>query len=180
MIVCLILGMGMPTTASYVLASAVLVPALNKLGMAPLVSHLFVFFFACLSAITPPVCSGVFMASSIAQSNWWKTGWLSVALALPVFVIPFTFAYNEALMLIGSAGNLIVGIITAIGGAYFVGVGVSGYLQKDLSMMFRIAIVIGGIMLIIPILWVSLIGLAISATIWIVAGGMKKTAIDPA
>jgi TRAP transporter 4TM/12TM fusion protein len=76
MIVCLILGMGVPTTAAYVLAASVAGPALVKLGVVSLAAHLFVFYFAIISAITPPVCAAVYAAAAIARSNWWKTGWL--------------------------------------------------------------------------------------------------------
>jgi len=88
MIVCAILGMGLPTTAAYILAAAVLVPPLLALGVQPLVAHLFVFYYATLATITPPVCAAVFLSSGIAESDWLKTGVLSCLIALPVFIVP--------------------------------------------------------------------------------------------
>lgn len=175
MFVCILLGMGMPTTAAYVLASAILVPALNTLGLPPLVSNMFVFFFACMSAITPPVCAGVFMSSSIAQSDWWKTGWLSVALALPAFIVPYTFAYNDALMLNGAPFDLFTGVVTAIAGAFFIGIGVAGYLKKPIGIPMQLLFIISGVLLIVPVLFVSLIGLVIAIVAWVISGGLQKT-----
>ena len=97
MVVCFVLGMGLPPTAAYVLAAAILAPALITLSLPDMVAHLFVFYFSTIGAITPPVCAAVFLASGIAESNWLKTGGLSVLLAIPAFLVPFTFAYNEAL-----------------------------------------------------------------------------------
>ena len=113
MVVCFILGMGLPPTAAYVLAAAILAPALISLGLDPLVAHLFVFYFANFGAITPPVCAAVFLSSGIAESNWLKTGGLSVMIAIPAFVVPFTFAYNDALMLSGSLMDIVLGVITS-------------------------------------------------------------------
>lgn len=181
MFVCIILGMGMPTTASYVLASAVLVPPLTMLGLAPLAAHMFAFFFACMSGITPPVCSGVFMASSIAKSDWWKTGWLSVLLALPAFIVPFTFAYNDTLLLTGgSYFDLIVGIVSAVIGAYFMGIGVAGYLKSKVNMFLRLVFLAAGACCIIPTLWISVVGVVICVIAWIFAGGLKKTDVAAA
>jgi TRAP transporter 4TM/12TM fusion protein len=174
MLVCILLGMGMPTTAAYVLAGAVLVPALRTLGLEPLVANMFVFFFACMSGITPPVCAGVFMSSSIAQSDWWKTGWLSVLLALPAFVVPYTFAYNDALMLSGDPVDLVIGVVSALAGSYFIGIGCAGYLKKDVKTPLRCVFVISGILLIIPEIYISLIGLVIAAATWVIAGGLWK------
>jgi TRAP transporter 4TM/12TM fusion protein len=80
MVVCILLGMGLPTTAAYVLGAAILVPALNSLGLDLFLAHLFIIYFAALSSITPPVCAAVYLASGIAKSNWVKTGFIAVLL----------------------------------------------------------------------------------------------------
>jgi len=102
MIVCLILGMGLPTTAAYVLAASVAGPALIKLSVAPIAAHLFIFYFAIISAITPPVCAAVYAAAAIARSSWLKTGWLAVRMGIAGFIAPFLFVYYPSLLLYSS------------------------------------------------------------------------------
>ncbi|KHJ50536.1 C4-dicarboxylate ABC transporter permease [Vreelandella venusta] len=101
--VCLILGMGIPTTAAYVLVASVLAPALTAIGVEPLIAHLFVFYFATLSVITPPVCIAVFVASGIAGTNWLPAAMESVRLAAAIYVIPFLLLIYPALAGFGSA-----------------------------------------------------------------------------
>ena len=91
MMICLVLGMGIPTTAAYVLAASVVAPTLVNLGAPAFSAHLFIFYFAIISAITPPVCGAVYVASALARSNWWKTGWIAVRLGLSGFIVPFFF-----------------------------------------------------------------------------------------
>lgn len=100
--VCLILGMGIPTTAAYVLVASVLAPALTEIGVEPLIAHLFVFYFATLSVITPPVCVAVFVASGIAQTNWLPAAGESIRLAAAIYVIPFLLLIYPALAGFGS------------------------------------------------------------------------------
>ena len=176
MVVCFILGMGMPPTAAYVLAAAVLAPALTSLGMVPLVAHLFVFYFSSIGAITPPVCAAVFLASGIAESNWLKTGGLSVLLAIPAFVVPFTFAYTPALLLDGAISEMLFGAVTAFAGVFFIGVSIAGFSSKEMSMLTRALSFIGGMCLIIPSYVVSAIGLVIALAGYGISGGFKKTA----
>ena len=114
LLVCILLGMGLPTTAAYVLGAAVLVPALTTLGLDTFVAHMFVFFFSCLATITPPVCAAVFLASGIAESNWFQTGICAVLAALPAFIVPYTFAYTPALLMIGETGEILSAFIAAI------------------------------------------------------------------
>jgi len=167
MLVCIILGMGLPTTAAYVLAAAVMVPALTRLHMEPLVSHMFVFFFSAISAITPPVCSAVYMSSSIAKSNWLKTGFLSCFIALPAFIVPFTFVYSKALLLIGSLFDVAFCVLTACIGTFAMGVAVSGYMKKSLHKFSRGILILAGIMMITTSLSYSLAGLVIIAAVFI-------------
>lgn len=174
MLVCFILGMGMPPTAAYVLAASVLAPALTDLGLAPLVAHLFVFYFSTIGAITPPVCAAVFLASSIAESNWLKTGGLSVLLAIPAFIVPFTFVYNQALLLDGAALSIILGTITGLIGVFFIGMSIAGYTNKEVKIFFRIVMFGGGICMIIPNTMVSLIGLALCVVSYIFSADLKR------
>lgn len=161
MVVCIILGMGLPTTAAYVLGASVLAPALIKLGIPALSAHLFVFYYACLSALTPPVCVAVFMASGLAKSNWFKTACISCMIAIPVFVVPFTFSYNPALLLEGTAIEIIVAFVTAVLGVVLIDICTVGFLKGNVGMLLRLLMLAGGILLLIPSYTVSLIGLVI-------------------
>jgi len=98
-VLCILLGMDVPTTASYVLAASVAAPLLTKLGLPALTAHLFIFYFAILSAITPPVCASVYAASAIAQQRFWTVARYAMIVAAAVYVIPFMFVYRPALLL---------------------------------------------------------------------------------
>ena len=158
MFVCIILGMGLPTTAAYVLSAAILAPALMSLGLEPLISHLFVFYFATLATITPPVCAAVFMSSGIAKSNWLETGGLSVLIALPAFIVPYTFAYDQSYLLIGSVANIVVSLVLASLGVFCIALSVAGHFKMDFSTITRGALMIFGIVNIVPNMMIRMIG----------------------
>jgi TRAP transporter 4TM/12TM fusion protein len=101
-ILCILLGMDVPTTASYLLASSVAAPALIKLGLPPINAHLFIFYFAILSAITPPVCASVYAAATIVQENFWKVAGQALRIAGAVFFIPFMMVYRPEILLDGA------------------------------------------------------------------------------
>lgn len=107
MIVALILGMGMPTTAAYLLAAAVAAPALIQLGLDPLIAHFFVFYSALLSALTPPVCTAVFTAAVIARTHWWPICIDAMRLAVMKYILPFFFIFREAVLLRGSWSEIL-------------------------------------------------------------------------
>lgn len=174
MVVCIILGMGLPTTAAYVLAAAVLAPALISLNLAPLVAHLFVFFFSCLATITPPVCAAVYLSSGIAEADWLKTGFLSVLIALPAFIVPYTFVYNKSLLLMGSTANVIMSVITAIIGVTAIGIGVAGFIKNDLNIFYRLLLILSGVLMVIPEVITSLIGIILFAVVYILNSKILK------
>ena len=97
----IVLGMGMPTTPAYIIMTALLVPSIIKLGVIPPAAHMFAFYFAILSAITPPVALAVFAAAGIAKSDLWTTGLAAVRIGATGFVVPFMFVYEPALLMIG-------------------------------------------------------------------------------
>lgn len=177
MFVCILLGMGLPTTAAYVLGASVLSPALITLGISPLCAHLFVMYYACLSAITPPVCVAVFMASGLAKSNWFKTGCLSCMIALPIFIIPFTFCYNPALLLDGALVQVVVAAVTALMGVLLINVCTVGYLRSKVGMAVRGLCLVGGILLLMPQYLPSLIGLVIGGIAVVIAWRKPAEAI---
>ncbi|GHV40302.1 C4-dicarboxylate ABC transporter [Synergistales bacterium] len=174
MVVCIIMGMGLPVTAAYVLAAAVLIPALTKLDVSPLVAHLFVFYFSTLGNVTPPVCAAVYLSAGLAEANWLSTGWLSCLLALPAFIIPYTFAYDSAFLLIGSISNMISAILTATIGVFFVGMAVAGFINSHVKMFWRCVMFGGGAVMIIPDMLISVIGLAFCVVAYILSNRTGK------
>ena len=176
MIVCIILGMGLPTTAAYVLGAAVLAPPLITLGLSPLVAHLFVMYYACLSAITPPVCVAVFMASGLAKANWFKVGVISCMIALPAFIVPFTFCYNPALLLQGALPEIIVGVVTAAIGVCFIDMCIVGYLRAPVGWTLRLVMLAGGVLMVIPSYLLSAIGLVVGGGAFLIAWQKRAAA----
>jgi len=113
-IICMFLGMGVPTTAAYIIAAAVGVPALLKLGANPLAAHLFVFYFACISAITPPVCGAVYTACGFSGTSVIQTGWTATRLGISAYIVPFLFVYHPVIMLKGPFWEIVQATVTAI------------------------------------------------------------------
>ncbi|GHV40909.1 C4-dicarboxylate ABC transporter [Synergistales bacterium] len=177
--VCIILGMGLPATASYIIGAAVLVPSLVQLGVATMPAHMFVFYYSALSNITPPVCSAVYVSSSIARSNWVKTGILSCMIALPVFIIPFAFIYcNGMLFLHGSGmGETVYAFVTAVVGVYAVSTGVAGYIGSNMSMTVRLLVVGAGIVMVTPFIIPSTVAIIVAAILIVynVLSGNKRS-----
>jgi TRAP transporter 4TM/12TM fusion protein len=167
MVVCVVLGMGLPTTAAYVLAASVAGPALIKLGITPIAAHLFIFYFAIMSAITPPVCAAVYAAAAIARSNWMTTGWMAVRMGLAGFIVPFLFIYCPALLFLGSpvetAWNTLV---SAIGVIAMAGVSM-GYFGDRNRWYETLLLAVGAFCLLKPGLITDLIGLLIVSVIYI-------------
>ena len=166
-ITCIVLGMGLPTTAAYVIAASILAPSLIKLGLAPLTAHLFVFYFACLSAITPPVALAAYAGSAIAKSNPMKTGINATKLAIAAFIVPFIFAYNPQMLFenVTSVFQVVQIVITALLGIFAVAAGLEGYILRKMGWPLRVLAVIGGLTLLIPGTVSDLIGLVIVAGI---------------
>jgi|LSQX01.2.fsa_nt_gb TRAP transporter 4TM/12TM fusion protein len=153
----IILGMGLPTVAAYLLGSAILVPTLVKLGIVPLAAHLFVFYYASLAAITPPVCPAVFVTAGIADSNLMKTAICSIKLGIVAFIVPFMFIYSQTLLLEGEILTVMISVITAIMGCIILSGSIAGYLFFDLNNWQRIILFILSIILIYPNIFLSII-----------------------
>jgi TRAP transporter 4TM/12TM fusion protein len=151
MLASLVLGMGIPTTATYVVLATMAAPALVKLGVVPLAAHLFVFYFGVVADITPPVALAVYAGAAIADSNPWKTGIEAVKLALGAFLVPYIFAFSPALILVGATPFLILQIVsTSVIGMVALGAGVSGFWTGSLRPFERLALITGGLMLVDP------------------------------
>ena len=163
-IACIILGMGLPTTSAYVIAAAILAPALAKLGLSLLTAHLFVFYFACLSAITPPVALAAYAGAGIAKCDPMITAVQACKIGFAGFVVPFVFCYDSAMMLDGSLIDIIKVCGTALIGCVGMSCGMQGWYfskQRKISMFTRLLIIAGGLCMMIASDLTSIIGLVI-------------------
>jgi TRAP transporter 4TM/12TM fusion protein len=125
-VICLVLGMGLPTTAAYIIAASVGVPPMLRLGVDPLAAHLFVFYFACISAITPPVCAAVYTACGFSGTDVMKTGKIASMLGISAYIVPFIFVYHPVLLMKGSPFDVLYQFVMASLGVAAVSMGVIG------------------------------------------------------
>jgi TRAP-type uncharacterized transport system fused permease subunit len=158
MLIAIILGMGMPTTAAYAISASVLAPALIQLKVPALAAHLFIFYFACLSALTPPVALAAFAAAAIANAKTWNVGWLGMKFAIAGFVIPYMFVYGPAMVLIGSPGEITLAVITGLLGTMALGAAVQGWLFRKAGWIERGILLVAALCLIKPGWVTDLIG----------------------
>ena len=167
MLACIVMGMGLPSTAAYIIAASIGAPALIQAGIPLIAAHLFVFYFAIMSFITPPVAMSAYAASGIAKSKAGKTGVLAFMLGLAGFVIPFFYAYRPALLLVGaSAGEAIWCVIVATLATINMAVAVIGYLKRPLNLVLRILLGAAALMLVLPLTWGDIAGMVISLAVY--------------
>jgi TRAP transporter 4TM/12TM fusion protein len=158
MIAGIILGMGMPTTPAYIVQAALLIPALIKLGVLPIAAHMFVFYFAIISAITPPVAMAVYAAAGIGKTNLWATGLAAMRLGATGFVVPFMFVYGTSLLFIGTWFDVITTIIFSSVGVICLSASLHGFLYKPAVRWERILLGIAAFCLIKPGLVTDAVG----------------------
>ena len=163
MITCVILGMGVPTTANYIIMATTCAPILiSGMGMNAIAANMFVFYFGIVADITPPVALAAYAGSAIAKSNPMKTALQATRLAIAAFLIPYIFAMNPAMLFIDTtAFGVVQVIVTSVVGIVGVAAGLEGYLMRNMNMIERIAIVAGGILMLIPGTVTDLAGIAI-------------------
>lgn len=149
MILSIIMGMGMPTTAAYAVAASVVAPGLIDMGIEPLIAHMFVFYYAVISAVTPPVALAAFAASGIAGTNPMKTSVESFKIALAAFIVPFMLFYSPELLLLSDSNiSIIFAAVTALLGVYFLAAAVQGWFYKRMApwyvriILFAVAILL--------------------------------------
>jgi TRAP transporter 4TM/12TM fusion protein len=150
-LVSIVLGMGMPTTAVYVLLAVLVAPGLAKLGIQPIAAHLFIFYFGMLSMITPPVCIASYAAATIGKTDPIKTGWQAMRLCSVAYIIPFLFVFSPSLLLVGHWYEVTLSIVTAISGAILLGVGMVGYLFRSIGAIKRALFLAAATGLLIPV-----------------------------
>jgi TRAP transporter 4TM/12TM fusion protein len=179
----IVLGMGMTVTAAYILMVILIAPALTTLGMAPLNAHLFVFYFAVMSFLTPPICLAVYAAASIGKADMLKTGFAAIRLAIAAYIVPFIFAYHPALLLQGSFFEVLEAVVTALIGIGLIAIAVEGYLFRPLGWLKRVLLSGGGLLSLIPGWKTDLLGLAIALPIvfweWKTNRLIKKSKVSP-
>ena len=164
MVCCIILGMGVPTTANYCIMASTCAPILIKMGIPVVAAHFFVFYFGIVADITPPVALAAYAGSAIAKGNPMKTGVTATRLAIAAFIIPYIFAYNNALIFVGSDVKFLSVasiVISATLGMASIASGLMGYLIRDMKAISRVALVIGGLLMVIPGTVTDLAGLAV-------------------
>ena len=162
MVVSLIMGMGVPTTAAYLVLAALVAPTLIDLGMAPLTAHMFIFYFGCISSVTPPVAMAAYAGAAIAGCDPNKCGYKAFRLAFAAFIIPYMIAYNPVLLGNGSPLEIAQCVITALAGAYLLGSGFEGFFWAwKVTWIERILLLAGAMLLIVPGSLTDIIGIAI-------------------
>ncbi len=149
-LVCIFLGMSLPTAVVYITLAVLVGPALAQLGVDPLAAHLFLFYFGMLSLITPPNCLATFTAAAIAHSDFWKTGWTGMRLGIAAYVVPFAFALHPSLILNGTAGEIVLAVLAASLGTFLLAVGCAGYLFRLLGWIKRGLFCLAGLLLMLP------------------------------
>ena len=167
MVCCIILGMGVPTTANYCIMASTCAPILIKMGYPLVAAHFFVFYFGIVADITPPVALAAYAGSAIAKSNPMKTGINATKLAIAAFIVPFIFAYNPQMLFenVTSVFQVVQIVITALLGIFAVAAGLEGYILRKMGWPLRVLAVVGGLTLLIPGTVSDLIGLVIVAGI---------------
>ena len=164
MITSLILGMGVPTTANYIITSTIAAPALIQLGVHPLAAHMFVFYFGIVADITPPVALAAYAGAGIAKSNPFWTGVTSTKLAIGAFLTPYIFVYNTSMLWINTTWYAIIQtLITSCVGMTAIGAAMIGYFVAPMNWIERILFIAGGLMMVHPGMVTDLIGMGLLA-----------------
>ena len=181
MICCIVLGMGVPTTANYCIMAATCAPILIRMGVPAVAAHFFVFYFGIVADLTPPVALAAYAGAAIAQGNPMKTALVSTKLAIGAFIVPYVFALNPAMLLVDTnVGEVILISITSLVGIFGVSAALEGHVFRKMPWYLRIASAVGGLMLIYPGVVTDSVGLVLVGTVMAVQYITGKKAIVPA
>jgi TRAP transporter 4TM/12TM fusion protein len=171
-LVCILLGMGMPTTGIYLLVATLAAPPLLDLGVMPIAAHFFIFYFGMMSMISPPVAVAAFAASSIAGAGAMGTAITSVRVGWPAFLVPFLFVYSPSLLMQGDMATVLLVTFTAMLGIWLVSIGIVGYFRARIGLAERLWVIAAGLCVLIPAdigaygWWIEGIGAVLAAS-WI-------------
>lgn len=162
MVVSLIMGMGVPTTAAYLVLASLVAPTMIQLGIPPLAAHMFIFYFGCISSIPPPVALAAYAGAGLAGCDPNKTGYKAFRLAFCSFLMPYLFVYNPVLLMEGGVLDILWSLVTALIGAYLLASGFEGFFFRwSLKWFERPLMILGAVMLIVPGMVTDLVGIAI-------------------
>ena len=168
MLCCIVLGMGVPTTANYCIMAATCAPILIRMGVPALAAHFFVFYFGIVADLTPPVALAAYAGAAIGQANPMKTAFTATKLAIGAFIVPYVFALNPAMLFIDTVASEVVLIcITSLVGIFAVSAALEGYFLHHMKWYERIVSVVGGLLLIYPGLVTDVIGLSLVAVVFV-------------
>ena len=184
MICSIILGMGVPTTANYIIQATISAPAMVALGVPPIAAHLFVFYYGIVSDITPPVCLAAFAGAGVAGANTMATGMNAVRLGVAAYIVPYMFVYNPVLVLINTGDwslpvfviHILQALATALIGMIGLATGFTGYFRIMCKTWERVALFVGGLMMVVPESISDIIGFLVIVSIWMLqTARMKRT-----
>jgi TRAP transporter 4TM/12TM fusion protein len=170
-VVCIVLGMGMPTAGVYVLLAALVAPAIIEAGVDPMAAHLYVLYFGMMSMITPPVAIAAFTAASIAKCDPMRTGFAAVRFGWIAYVVPFLFISTPALLMKGTPLEIAYAMATAVAGVWLISTAITGYMFRSLDIITRIGVTFAGVLLLMPeniVLfgeWSNPVGLGLGAAV---------------
>ena len=178
MLCCIVLGMGVPTTATYIIMATTCAPILTTgMGLNSICASMFVFYFGIVADITPPVALAAYAGSAIAKSDPMRTALNASKLAIGAFLIPYIFCLNPAMLLIDTnIPEFVLIIITSVIGMYAISAALEGYMTTRLNPLFRVLLAVAGLMLIYPGLVTDLIGIAITVVVFVITMAGKKSA----
>ena len=175
MLCCIVLGMGVPTTANYCIMAATCAPILTRMGVEPIAAHFFVFYFGIVADLTPPVALAAYAGAAIAQANPMKTAFTATKLAIGAFIVPYVFALNPAMLFIDtSVAEVILICITSLVGIYAVSASLQGYFLHTIPWYERLICLAGGLLLIVPGVITDVIGLVLVGLVFV----LQITGID--
>jgi len=183
MISCIVMGMGLPTTAAYLICASVASPALSQLGVAPLSAHMFVFYFACISAITPPVALAAYAGAGIAKARPIEVAFIACKLGATAFIVPFMFVYGPALLGVGTASEILIATVSAVIGATLLAIGLQRQaFSLKLGWFSAVLLVVCGVALVKPGVVTDLVGLLVAClviTISYLNGRRARSVAEP-
>ncbi len=146
-----ILGMGLPVMTCYILLVVLVAPAVQRMGVAPLTAHLFVFYYGVMSFITPPVAPAAYVAAGIARANFMSVGYKAMQLGIVAYIIPFFFVYDPSLLMMGSFTQIALAVVSSVIGVFFLCIGIEAYFLHPIGWLSRVLFFIGGAGLMIPV-----------------------------
>jgi TRAP-type uncharacterized transport system fused permease subunit len=179
MVVSIILGMGLPTSACYIISASIAVPILTKMGIPPFQAHFFVMYFSILSTITPPVALSSYVGAGMAGANPNEVGFIGFKLALAGFIVPFFFIYSPAMLLISDSTLAIVwAAITGLFGTFLLAVSIEGYLTVSLPAWVRVFLFAAALTFIAPGIQTDIAGVVLLVVSFMAIMAIRKKAVS--